>query len=120
MLFEGIEYKPRWDGNYFCPWPCSDPNYPPRRWKSEKGFAKHLSECKAKPGPELVWVPKPKMAQEVFCECDDCGDPIYKITACWQIGSRVVCWDCHEPYLEAGMGYHEAAGLKLPAVMLEG
>ena len=66
------------------------------------------------------WKPPPPPPPVLFCECDDCGEPIYKTTACWQIGSRVVCWDCHEGYMDAGIGYQECAGLNLPAVMLEG
>ena len=120
VVFEGMTYSPWRDGSFRCPWKCSDPNYPQRKWASEKGFLKHLQECKGKPEPELIWEKPPEREREVFGECPDCGATIWKMQSCWWMLDKIVCIDCHELYLEAGMGHHDCAGLNLPAVLLEG
>ena len=115
--FEGKEYKRDFRGKYRCPHLCSPPNYPPRGWVSDKGFAKHLSECAFKP-PE-----RPVVEEFVpgwWKDCPDCGKPIMKLASVWWMHEKIVCIDCHAPYLAAGVGHHDAAGLELPGVTLFG
>ena len=44
----GIEVKPK-NGAYYCPYKCGDPRYPIKKWKTEKGFLKHLEACPKSP-----------------------------------------------------------------------
>jgi hypothetical protein len=117
--FEGVKYETGKGGKYRCPWPCSDPNYPPRSFKTEKGFLKHLGECKAKPRPELVYVPEEPGKPKAEGLCLDCGQMLYRHQSCWRIGERVVCYGCREAYMEAGMGFHDCLNLELPGLTLE-
>ena len=108
------------DGFFRCPNRCGNPDYPQPKWKTEEGFAGHMAKCKAKPEPELVWVPEPKAAREKFGECPDCGSILWKMSSCWWMHGRIVCVACYRPYFEAGIGHHDACGLTLPGLTLEG
>ena len=46
--FEGLKIKPS-RGVYKCPFNCSNPNYPTQKWKTEKGFIRHLESCYKRP-----------------------------------------------------------------------
>jgi hypothetical protein len=118
MLHNGVEYKPDWKGLYRCPNDCWNPDYPQPGWKTEKGFEKHLNECM---GPRK-WNPPPKPPKEVFGTCLDCGGVIWKMESCWTMPDKTVCVTngCWEEYFEKGIGYHDAAGLVLPGMTLEG
>ena len=118
MIFEGVQYEPGRDGKFRCPWRCGSDDYPQPSWKTEKGFTKHLGGCAAKAQAE--WKPTPEPERKVFTECPDCGANIMYMSSCWQMRDRMVCIDCWEPYYEAGIGYHSAAGLDLPGISLEG
>lgn len=120
MKHGGREYLPDHKGRFFCPWKCHDPNYPPKNWLTEKGFSGHLAKCKAKPEPELEYVAPATVGPEYFADCADCGEPILKLTSCWRMRDKITCIDCHEPYLESGMGHHDCAGLEFPGFVLEG
>lgn len=120
MTFEGFDYQPWRDGKFRCPHKCSDPNYPQRTWSSEKGFAKHLAECKGKPEPVLEWVAPPKTARIKHSDCPDCGGPIWEMSSCWWMRDRIVCLECYRPYFDAGKGHLEPAGWNPPGMALEG
>ena len=48
--FEGIKIKPNKTGYYKCPFGChTNSSYPKPKWKTEKGFRKHLEGCFMKP-----------------------------------------------------------------------
>lgn len=48
--FEGIKIKPTKSGYYKCPFGChTNSSYPQPKWKTEKGFRKHLECCFMKP-----------------------------------------------------------------------
>jgi hypothetical protein len=47
--FEGKTVKPTKGGVYHCPYNCSDPGYPRKKWKTEKGFRKHMEKCPNSP-----------------------------------------------------------------------
>jgi len=46
--FEGKTIKAK-SGFYKCPFSCGDSRFPARKWKSESGFRKHLTECPQRP-----------------------------------------------------------------------
>lgn len=46
--FEGIIIKPS-RGVYKCPFNCANPSYPTPKWKTEKGFIRHLESCYNRP-----------------------------------------------------------------------
>jgi hypothetical protein len=123
MIIDGVEYLPDYRGRYHCPFEkdCSNPNYPPSTWKTEKGFAKHLSECKARPGGSGVWQKPAERPKTVWGICPDCGKDILENESCWPLTGKTVCvWGgCWRKYYEQGLGYHDAAGLDL-GVALEG
>ena len=48
IIFEGITIKPK-NGVYKCPFKCGNPGYPTPKWKTEKGFLKHLNSCYKRP-----------------------------------------------------------------------
>lgn len=115
MIHGEKEYLPDFAGYYRCPNPCSNPNYPKPKWKSDKGFAKHLDGCIAK-----EYVAPAAVGPEHFADCPDCGQEILKLTSCWKMHRKTVCIDCHEPYLEAGIGFHGPADWEPPGITLEG
>lgn len=43
--FEGIFVHPDKHGLYRCPYRCSDPRFPEKKWKTAKGFLQHMSKC---------------------------------------------------------------------------
>ena len=45
IYFEDKKIKPGRDGTYRCPFRCSRSDYPAPKWKTMKGFLKHLNEC---------------------------------------------------------------------------
>ena len=47
--FEGEKVKPNKQGYYKCPFKCGDPRYPEKKWKTEKGFRKHMEKCPNRP-----------------------------------------------------------------------
>jgi len=47
--FEGLKIKPQKNGVYHCPFNCGDSRYPRKKWKTVKGFMKHLQECPQSP-----------------------------------------------------------------------
>lgn len=50
-----MEIKPNKQGFYKCPYcPPSTNGYPARKWKTEKGILKHLSECNYTPEKMLL------------------------------------------------------------------
>lgn len=49
--FMGKKIKPK-GGAYRCPYACGDSRYPQPKYKTEKGFIKHLNSCRL--NPELV------------------------------------------------------------------
>ena len=61
--FEGKKVKPR-RGYYYCPYDCSDPRYPERKWKTEKGFRKHMEKCPSCPSAELREAQEKKQREE--------------------------------------------------------
>lgn len=107
------------DGFYRCPNKCSNPDYPQRKWKTEKGFNTHMETCRPEP-PVLVWVPEAKGGPRKWSECPDCGATIWEMTSIWWMHDRVVCVGCFLPYYEAGIGHMDCAGLTLPGMALEG
>ena len=42
--FEGTAVIPK-RGVYRCPYNCSDPRYPEKKWKTERGFRNHMKSC---------------------------------------------------------------------------
>lgn len=117
--FQGVQYSPWRDGAYRCNWKCHNPDFPAPKWKTEKGFLKHLEGCGFNPnGPQ--WVKPADTESRQFAECPDCGSPIMEFTSCWRMKGKTVCIDCHVPYLVMGMGFHDCAGFELPGVTLEG
>lgn len=70
--------------------------------------------------PKVKKWKKPEVVQELFANCPDCDQPIYKLTSCWWMRDKITCIDCHEPYLEAGIGHHAPAGWDPPGITLEG
>lgn len=102
-------------GKYRCPNRCGHPDYPQPSWVTDKGFLKHLAECEAK-----VWTPEPVQENAWFCDCPDCGLPIWTLTSCWWMHDKIVCLDCYLPYFEAGVGHIDGAGLELPIFALDG
>jgi hypothetical protein len=46
--FEGFKIKPQ-RGVYRCPFNCGDPRYPRPKWKTVKGFMRHLQGCSQSP-----------------------------------------------------------------------
>ena len=46
--FEGEAVKPI-GGVYRCPFKCGDKRYPAPKWKTERGFRKHMTECWMRP-----------------------------------------------------------------------
>ena len=46
--FEGKVVKPT-SGVYRCPFGCGDKRYPAKKWKTERGFRKHMTECWMRP-----------------------------------------------------------------------
>ena len=57
--FEGVLVKPK-AGYYHCPFNCSDPRYPSKKWKTEKGFRDHMLVCPNTPKKEIL---KAKIAE---------------------------------------------------------
>ena len=49
IIFENVVIKPSKSGYYKCPFNCHDSRYPQPKWKTEKGFMKHLEKCNMKP-----------------------------------------------------------------------
>lgn len=47
--FEGKIVKPTPTGIYRCPYNCSQKGYPAKKWKTESGFKKHMTECPKRP-----------------------------------------------------------------------
>jgi predicted RNA-binding Zn-ribbon protein involved in translation (DUF1610 family) len=120
MIYNGTEYEPWKDGKFRCPWKCGNPDYPQAKWATEKGFLKHLEGCPENPAIGANYIAELESAPEVFAKCPDCGREIMKITSIWQMEGRFVCYECREPYQEAGIGYLDSAGLVLPKFLLEG
>lgn len=120
MLCDGTDYPAGRDGKFRCPWKCHNPQFPAPSWKTEKGYAKHLAECSCNPKIGEDYVAAIAAAPEEFAECPDCGAIIMKMTSIWQMPERFVCFDCRGPYLEAGIGFQDCAGLILPGMTLEG
>jgi hypothetical protein len=121
VLYDGVEI-PAWrDGLFRCPWKCNEGSlYSQPKWKTEKGFKKHLDECSFNPNLLQSWKPEPEAAREKFGTCPDCGGLVWRYASIWQMMNRWVCWNCKDEYAEAGEGYLDCAGLELPKVMLEG
>ena len=46
--FEGEKVIPQ-NGVYRCPYNCGDPRYPRKKWKTERGFRRHMKNCPNKP-----------------------------------------------------------------------
>lgn len=46
--FEGKLVTPK-RGVYSCPYRCHSGSYAPPKWKTEKGFRKHMGECRCSP-----------------------------------------------------------------------
>lgn len=46
--FEGKKVNPK-SGYYRCPFNCSRPDYPSKKWKTEKGFREHMESCHKRP-----------------------------------------------------------------------
>jgi hypothetical protein len=46
--FEGVMVDPK-RGCYVCPFRCGRQDYPTPKWKTEKGFRKHMGECPQRP-----------------------------------------------------------------------
>ena len=53
IIFEGVVIKPTKSGYYKCPFNCYDSRFPQPKWKTEKGFMKHLQKCNMKPSVVL-------------------------------------------------------------------
>jgi len=51
IMFDGKEVKPK-KGFYYCPFRCGDPLYPRKKWKTERGFRKHMESCSACPSAQ--------------------------------------------------------------------
>lgn len=117
MVLDGVDYPPGRDGKFRCPWLCHDPEWPAPKWSTEKGYQKHLEKCLQNPKKAYV---SPKEERRIFGECRDCGIPIMTMSSMWKLANAVVCMGCCQAYYEAGMGYHDCAGLELPGLMLEG
>lgn len=47
--FEGTIVKPSKNGYYKCPFKCHDQRYAAPKWKTEKGFRKHMKKCPKNP-----------------------------------------------------------------------
>ena len=47
--FEGKIIKPSKTGIYKCPFGCGRKDYPAPKWKTEKGFMRHLENCYMRP-----------------------------------------------------------------------
>jgi len=47
--FEGKLVTPTATGIYRCPYNCGQSGYPAKKWKTEKGFVKHTTECPKRP-----------------------------------------------------------------------
>lgn len=48
IAFEGKVAKPK-SGAYLCPFGCGPKGYPKSKWKTEKGFRKHMESCDNSP-----------------------------------------------------------------------
>lgn len=53
IIFENVTIKPSKLGYYKYPFKCHDSRYPQPKWKTEKGFMKHLEKCNMKPSTVL-------------------------------------------------------------------
>jgi hypothetical protein len=111
--YDGKTYERDSRGKYRCPRRCGREDYPQPSWLSDKGFLKHLEECRE-------WGPPPVAEREKFADCPDCLKPIWKMTTCWWMHDRIVCPDCYHPYFDVGKGHWDAAGLELPCFTLDG
>lgn len=111
--------NPGRDGFYRCPNKCGNPDYPQPKWKTQKGFDKHMAECSPEP-PVPTWVPLPRGERRKWGECEDCGCILWELASVWWMRDRIVCLECRQPYQEAGIGHHDAAGLVLPGLAMEG
>lgn len=47
--FEGVQVKVATGGVWKCPFRCGDSRFPARKWKTEAGIRRHLSECPQSP-----------------------------------------------------------------------
>jgi hypothetical protein len=121
MIIDGKVYERDWKGFYRCPYPdCHHPDFPARKFKTDAGFIKHLSECKARPYGSGVWHKPPDPPKVLWGLCADCGKEIYEMESCWPMSDRTVCVSngCWEKYCEQGIGFHDCAGLKFPEITL--
>lgn len=98
-------------GFFRCPWKCHDPAYPAKKWKTEEGFAKHLTECKAKPDPIMVRLPTAIEESIFFTDCPVCGEPIMTGQTVWQRGMKILC--CYRCRIAPGNSYHSSQGAHL-------
>jgi hypothetical protein len=99
-------------GFYRCPFKCGDPQYPQPKWKTLKGYEKHIVSCSFKPPP--IHVPTPQPAPELFGNCTGCGSIVLHGDTIWI--SRDV-WRCYDCALFSSVlprpGYLDCAGLVL-------
>jgi hypothetical protein len=118
MIIDGKEYLPVYRGRYHCPWEkeCSDPNWPPKSWKTDAGFTKHLGECKARPDGTGSWKPAPKQEKVLWGLCK-CGEVIYEGDTVTMFGDheKVACIACFDTIPGAHV---DCAGLRFPEITL--
>ena len=44
-MFDGVNVEKNSKGVYKCPFNCSDPRFPVKTWKTDKGFQNHMKSC---------------------------------------------------------------------------
>jgi hypothetical protein len=66
------------------------------------------------------WKPAAKQEAKVWGQCPDCGCDILCGGTVWWMINKKVCWECREPYMEAGIGHCDCPDLELPEFSLEG
>jgi hypothetical protein len=86
IYFEDKKIKPHKDGKYRCPFHCGRSGYPAPKWKTMKGFLKHLNECpnsgagrkKQEEVNKILMVAEEKRKEEALSACPHkIGDIIY-------------------------------------------
>jgi hypothetical protein len=106
VYFEGVKIKPTKAGFYKCPFGChTNTGYPAPKWKTEKGFIRHLEKCNMR--PSLIKIKEDKQ-QEKLKELNNRKDILeslkdeflktfnYKIGDSISFVKRIVVKDTHE------------------------
>ena len=86
IYFEDKKIKPHKDGKYRCPFHCGAEGYPKPKWKTMKGFLKHLNECpksgaaqkRQEEARKIQMAAEENRKQEALANCKHkIGDTIY-------------------------------------------